>query len=130
MLPGGKWRVHDSDRPHPAVVTPGTVPGAPPSDAIVLFDGTSLDAWQAQATPWIVRDGAATSVPRADGEGENALVSKKSFGDVQLHLEFVSPNPPDKTSQDLGNSGIWFMQRYELQKIGRASCRERVCQYV
>src|SRR3546814_19150339 len=64
MLPGGKWRVHDSDRPHPAVVTPGTVPGAPPSDAIVLFDGTSLDAWQAQATPWIVKDGAATSVPQ------------------------------------------------------------------
>src|SRR3546814_1224968 len=42
-------------------------------------------------------------------------VSKKSFGDVQLHLEFVSPNPPAKTSQDRGNSGIWFMQRYELQ---------------
>src|SRR3546814_7253805 len=90
MLPGGKWRVHDSDRPHPAVVTPGTVPGAPPSDAIVLFDGTSLDAWQAQATPWIVKDGAATSVPRADGKGENALVSKQSFGAVQLHLEFAS----------------------------------------
>src|SRR3546814_13034263 len=92
MLPGGKWRVHDSDRPHPAVVTPGTVPGAPPSDAIVLFDGTSLDAWQAQATPWIVKDGAATSVPRADGKGENELVSKQSFGDVQLHLEFDRKN--------------------------------------
>ncbi|WP_247594756.1 DUF1080 domain-containing protein [Sphingopyxis sp. PAMC25046] len=115
MLPGGKWHVHDSDRPHPTVVTPGTVPGAPPSDATVLFDGTSLDAWQPQATPWIVKDGAATSVPRADGKGENALVSKQSFGDVQLHLEFASPNPPSKTSQDRGNSGIWFMQRYEIQ---------------
>ena len=115
MLPGGEWRVHDSDRPHPTVVTPGDVPGAPPSDAIILFDGQSLDAWQAQATPWIVRNGAATSVPRADGGGENALVSKQSFGDVQLHLEFASPNPPAKTSQDRGNSGIWFMQRYELQ---------------
>lgn len=114
MLPDGKWRVHDSDRPHPTVVTPGIVPGASPSDAVVLFDGKSLAAWQAQATPWIVKDGAATSVPRAGG-GENALVSKQSFGDIQLHLEFRSPNPPTKSSQDRGNSGIWFMQRYELQ---------------
>lgn len=114
-LPGGKWKVHDADRPYPTVVTPAAVPGAPPSDAVVLFDGTSLDAWQAQATPWTVKDGAATSVPRAGGGGENALVSKASFGDVQLHLEFRSPNPPTKSSQDRGNSGIWFMQRYEIQ---------------
>ena len=69
VLPDGKWQVHDSDRPHPTVVTPGAVPGAPPSDAVVLFDGKSLDAWQAQATPWVVKNGAATSVPRADGGG-------------------------------------------------------------
>jgi hypothetical protein len=115
MLPDGKWRVHDADRPYPTVVTPAAVPGAPPSDAVVLFDGKSLDAWQPQATPWTVRDGAATSVPRAGSGGENALVTKQSFGDVQLHLEFRSPNPPTKTSQDRGNSGIWFMQRYEIQ---------------
>ena len=115
MLPDGKWRVHDADRPHPETVTPGDVPGAPPSNAIVLFDGTSLDAWQPQATPWIVRDGAVVSTPRSEGEGENALVSKESFGDVQLHLEFRSPNPPESSSQDRGNSGIWFMQRYEIQ---------------
>jgi hypothetical protein len=115
MLPDGKWRVHDADRPYPIVLTPGAVPGAPPSDAVVLFDGKSLDAWQPQTTPWTVKDGAATSVPRAGGGGENALVSKQSFGDVQLHLEFRSPNPPTKTSQDRGNSGIWFMQRYEIQ---------------
>ncbi|WP_343519544.1 DUF1080 domain-containing protein [Sphingomonas sp.] len=115
MLPGGKWRVHDPDRPYPAAVTPGAVPGAPPSDAVVLFDGTSLDAWQPQATPWIVKDGAVVSAPRSQGQGENALVSKESFGDVQLHLEFRSPNPPEKNSQDRGNSGIWFMQRYEIQ---------------
>jgi len=115
MLPGGKWHVHDSDRPYPDVVTPAAVPGAAPSDAVVLFDGKTLDAWQPQATPWILKDGAVTSQPRAGGGGENALVSKQSFGDVQLHLEFRSPNPPTKTSQDRGNSGIWFMQRYEIQ---------------
>jgi hypothetical protein len=115
MLPDGKWRVHDPDRPYPDVVTPGAEPGAPPSDAIVLFDGTSLDAWQQQVTPWPIRDGAATSTPRAEGSGENALITRESFGDVQLHLEFRSPHPPEKSSQDRGNSGISFMQRYEIQ---------------
>ena len=38
MLPGVSWRVHDPKRPHPPTVTPGDIPGAPPSDAIVLFD--------------------------------------------------------------------------------------------
>ncbi len=115
MLPGGKWRVHDAERPYPTVVTPAAVPGAAPSDAVVLFDGKSLDAWQPQATPWTVKGGAAISTPRAQGQGENALVSKERFGDVQLHLEFRSPKPPEKSSQDRGNSGIWFMQRYEIQ---------------
>lgn len=114
MLPDGKWRVHDPDRPYPEVVTPAP-PGAPPSDALVLFAGTSLEAWQPQVTPWPIKDGAAISTPRAQGEGENALISKESFGDVQLHLEFRSPTPPEKFSQDRGNSGISFMERYEVQ---------------
>lgn len=115
MLPGVQWRVHDADRPTPAVATPAAQPGGAPSDAIVLFDGHSLDAWAPQRTPWPVKDGAFTVTSGAPGSGENALVSKQSFGDVQLHLEFRSPNPPTKTSQDRGNSGIWFMQRYEVQ---------------
>ena len=115
MLPDGKWRVHDPDRPYPAVVTPGAGPGAAPSDAVVLFDGTSLDAWQPQATPWPVANGAMTATPPASGEGGNGLTSKESFGDVQLHLEFRSPNPPRGTSQDRGNSGVYFMERYEIQ---------------
>src|SRR3954467_13872595 len=45
ILPGLKWHVHDPDRPHPKVVTPGQTPGAPPSDAIVLFDGKDLSKW-------------------------------------------------------------------------------------
>ena len=51
----------------------------------------------------------------SEGEDDHALVSKQSFGDAQLHLEFRSPNPPEKSSQDRGNSGILFMQRYEIQ---------------
>jgi hypothetical protein len=115
MLPGGKWHVHDPDRPAPRVVTPGATAAAAPSDAVVLFDGRSLAAWKAQRKPWPIKDGILTVPSRAESGGENALVTTQSFGDVQLHLEFRSPNPPQKTSQNRGNSGIWFMQRYEIQ---------------
>ncbi|WP_010544195.1 3-keto-disaccharide hydrolase [Sphingomonas elodea] len=114
-LPGGNWHVHDSDRPAPDVVTPAARPGGAPSDAIVLFDGRSLDAWTAQRKAWPVEGGVLTVPSRASSGGENALITRQSFGDVQLHLEFRSPTPPTKNSQDRGNSGIWFMQRYEIQ---------------
>ena len=115
MLPGGEWHVHDPDRPYPDVVTPGATVGAPPADAVVLFDGTSLEAFEPQDTPWPLTDGVATSIPRAAGEGENGLTTRDSFGSVQFHLEFRSPNPPQHSSQDRGNSGIYFMERYEIQ---------------
>src|SRR5688500_7691723 len=50
MLPGLPWRVHDPARPHPPVVTPGASPGAPPSDAVVLFDGRDLSSWAHRGT--------------------------------------------------------------------------------
>lgn len=115
VLPDGKWRVHDEDRPEPVKVTPATQPGGAPSDAITLFDGRSLDAWQAERFPWHLAEGVVTAPLRKDPRVENNLVSKQSFGDVQLHLEFRSPNPPTHKSQARGNSGIWFMQRYEVQ---------------
>jgi hypothetical protein len=115
MLPGGEWRVHDADRPAPVAVAPAAAPGGAPADAVILFDGRSTDAWRADRKPWPINDGALTIPSRASSGGENNLVSKQGFGDVQLHLEFRSPNPPARTSQDRGNSGIWFMQRYEVQ---------------
>lgn len=114
-LPDGEWKVHDADRPHPEVVTPGVTPGAPPSDAVVLFDGTSLDAWEPTGQPWQLENGVLTVPAREEGEEASTLVSKQSFGDVQLHIEFRSPSPPQKSSQDRGNSGVWFMERYEVQ---------------
>lgn len=84
MLPGGQWHVHDPDRPYPPVVTPGATAGAAPSDAITLFDGSSLDAWQGQKGPWEIKDGAMTAPPQAKGGGGNSLISRQSFGDVQL----------------------------------------------
>src|SRR5215212_4650917 len=64
VLPKQKWHVHDPDRPYPPVVKPGATPGAPPSDAIVLFDGKDLSKWghagrggQVVDTKWPVKDG-------------------------------------------------------------------------
>jgi hypothetical protein len=112
ILPSGRWHVHDPDRPQPAVVGPGSSAGATPSDAIVLFDGHDLKAW-ANADKWAIHDGAMIAPPGY----ADSVVSRQSFGDVQLHLEFRSPNPPTGTSQERGNSGVIFMQRYEVQVL-------------
>jgi len=115
MEPDGKWHVHDPARPQPPVVTPGTFSqmAVPPSDATVLFDGKDLSQWtdkQGQPAPWIVEDGVATSA-------KSDIVTKASFGDVQLHLEFREPTPPKGDGQGRGNSGVYFMGRYEIQVL-------------
>ena len=115
LLPGTSWHVHDSARPDPPVVSPGTEAGKPPSDAVVLFDGTSLSAWQAQATPWRLAGGTLTAPTRAKGQSPSPIDTVEGFGDMQLHLEFRIPPPDGPSGQDRGNSGIWFMQRYEVQ---------------
>ena len=116
LLPGGKWHVHDPARPRPAVVTPGTAssegqPGRPPSDAIVLFDGKDLSKWSNGGGPakWKVADGVA----EVNGTGD--VETKEAFGDVQLHLEWAEPAPAQGESQGRGNSGVFFMGRYEVQ---------------
>src|SRR5687768_2306668 len=66
-LPGQPCKVHDSKRPHPAVVTPGAEPGKPPSDAIVLFDGTDQSKWKndkGEAAAWKVENGYFEAVPK------------------------------------------------------------------
>jgi hypothetical protein len=116
LLPGGKWHVHDPARPRPPVVTPGAAssegqPGGPPSDAIVLFDGKDLSKWSSGGGPakWKVADGVA----EVNGTGD--VETKEAFGDVQLHLEWAEPTPAQGESQGRGNSGVFFMGRYEVQ---------------
>jgi hypothetical protein len=120
ILPGVKWHVHDGDRPLPPIVTPGTwstdsEPGRPPSDAVVLFDGTDLAHWHGRAdrpAPWKIVEGALVVAP-----GTGAIVTKDEFGDCQLHIEFASPVPPRGRDQERGNSGVMFFGRYEIQVL-------------
>jgi hypothetical protein len=120
MLPGGKWHVHDGDRPLPPIVTPGTAstqeePGRPPSDAVVLFDGKDLSHWRGRSgkpAAWTIEEGALVVAPRA---GE--ILSTDEFGDCQLHLEFSSPVPAKGSDQGRGNSGVMFFGRYEIQVL-------------
>lgn len=117
MLPDGKWHVHDSERPQPKAVTPGTessqaAPGKAPSDAIVLFDGADLSRWQtAKGGPagWKVENGYA----QVNGTGN--VQTKEEFGDCQLHVEWATPDPPQGGIMDRGNSGVLLMGRYEVQ---------------
>lgn len=93
------------DEKNPPAVDPGP-PGGPPSDAIVLFDGKDLSEWR--GGEWKVEDGVLT-VGRGD------LVTKRSFGDIQLHLEWRVPADTKGSSENRGNSGIKFHEAYEIQ---------------
>jgi hypothetical protein len=97
----------------PLVSTPA---GAAPSDAIVLFDGTNTDEWQTTDPTkpgWRIEDGAWVIVPRTGG-----MQTKRSFGDMQLHLEFRTPTNDTGTGQGRGNSGVMIMAgRYEVQVL-------------
>ncbi|MBN1465396.1 DUF1080 domain-containing protein [candidate division KSB1 bacterium] len=115
---GASWRVHDWNRPRPAIVTPAGPDdevGPAPSDAIVLFDGTDLSNWRAMdggTSRWIVKDGYMESV-----RGAGYVRTLQGFGDCQLHVEFMTPTPPEGDSQGRGNSGVFLMGRYEVQVL-------------
>jgi len=120
------WAIHDQNRPQPIRITPGTLssadkPGQPPSDAIVLFDGThaSLAKWEsdpkngvAGPTQWIVNEGAMECVPKS-----GYVRTKDQFGDCQLHIEWAAPKTVKGDSQGRGNSGIFLMGLVEIQVL-------------
>jgi len=115
-IPGQPWPVHSMDRPRPPEVNPGLErsPAPAPSDAIVLFDGRSLASWQAgdsTAAKWAVRNGYVEVVP-----GTGTMSTRRGFGDVQLHIEWLAP-PPVGEGQERGNSGVFLMGRYEVQVL-------------
>ncbi|MGL6096153.1 MAG: 3-keto-disaccharide hydrolase, partial [Fimbriiglobus sp.] len=93
--------------PEPVVVTPGATAANPPSDAVVLFDGKDLSKWK-NGEKWDVKDGYA--VARKTG-----IETTDKFGDVQLHLEFATPEKVTGSGQGRGNSGLFFHGVYEVQ---------------
>ena len=113
------WAVHDVNRPDPVKVA--AAPGKPPSDAIVLFDGTEESIarnWRdgkGNPTKWTVKDGAFVCTP-----GSGGAFTAEEFGDCQLHVEWKTPK------DDLygwGNSGVIFMGRYEIQILDSSDVR-------
>jgi hypothetical protein len=98
----------------PKMVTPGKN-NNPPSDAIILYRGVSDTAkWKEEngrPIRWIAND-SLTCVPRSA-----SIITKQSFGDCQLHVEWRTPVPAVGTSQGRGNSGIFPMTLYEVQVL-------------
>lgn len=121
--PWSKFKVHDMSRPQPPIVKPGTAsteetPGKPPDDAVVLFDGNNLDQWQAAGggdPTFTLQDGVMLSTNLKDPTNNKYLESKKKFGDIQLHVEFNEPTPPQGEGQSRGNSGVYIMGLFETQ---------------
>lgn len=101
------------DGPQPTVVTAADLPGQPPSDAIVLFDGKKSDEW-------IYSDGRPSAWPIVDGtlackSGTGNIYTRHKFSDAQIHLEFATPSMPQAHGQARANSGVYLQGRYEIQ---------------
>jgi hypothetical protein len=92
-------------------------PGVPPpAGALVLFDGSNLDAWAKTdgktPAPWKLVDGRAVQVQNG------SIVTRQKFdGHFKLHVEFRVPYMPKETGQARGNSGVYLQGRYEVQVL-------------
>ncbi len=114
--------------PVPEVVTPGSN-GSSPSDAIVLFNVENLDQWGVaprgnreriiehfskdlaiSPAEWTVEDGVMTVKP-----GSGDIITRQGFGDIQLHIEWKTPEEIDGDGQQRGNSGLFLQGLYEIQ---------------
>jgi len=129
IIPATNWHVHDGERPQPRVVTPGNLsdlpPLTPPSDAMILFDGSTASAenWVSHKDEspltWRVENGYMEVV-----KGGGDVKTKQQFGDIQLHVEWAAPfhiqkddEGNDRIGQGRGNSGVFLMGRYEIQVL-------------
>lgn len=115
------WPPKSMDRPRPEIIRPPE-PGKAPSDAIVLFDGSSFDAWELVGkrenagkvieSNWKLENGyMEIRPPRGD------LTSKREFGDCQIHIEWATPSVVKGEGQGRGNSGILLIGQAEIQVL-------------
>jgi hypothetical protein len=112
-----EWNIHDMNRPLPPVVKPGEagIPGQPPSDALVLFNGKDLSQWcdsKGKPARWKVEQDYMEVVKKT-----GSIRTKQNFGDCQLHIEWAAPLPAVGKGQERGNSGVFLMDTYELQVL-------------
>lgn len=107
-LPWCQWLVHDPDRPAPPRVDPGPAqaPVPAPADAVVLFNGKDLSAWNYAGSKLV--DGCIEA-------GEGPLESKSEFGDCQIHVEWMGPAHFEGPWYNQGNNGVLLMGVYEIQ---------------
>jgi hypothetical protein len=91
----------------PKIIDPAAKCGDAPSDAVILFDGKDLSKWEG-ADKWEIRDGYA--IPHG-----HDIKTKDAFGDCQLHVEWATPSIVSGSGQGRGNSGIYLMEKYEVQ---------------
>jgi len=115
MQPDGRWKVHDIKRPRPKIVSPGPfVSVEPPADAIVLLGKTNdLSQWQmvgGEPVTWPIASGVIST-------GKGFIQTKQQFTDVQLHVEFATPDKVAGNSQDRGNSGVFLSGVFEIQVL-------------
>ena len=111
------WAVHDWNRPKPHKVTPAEKPGDPPSDAVVLFDGTK----ESFEKNWCNSNGGPTQWKYSEEgyfyflpgwKNGGSIRSRAEFGDCQLHIEYRHDPGQiivDKGPQMRGNSGVFLM---------------------
>jgi len=115
ILPASGYHVHDGTRPQMPIVV--AQPGQIPSDAIQLFDGSSLDNWvnvgSGEPCGWTLALSDAMEVVPGVGD----IQSKQEFGSCQLHVEFMSPDLVKGDGQGRGNSGVFLMGCYEIQVL-------------
>jgi len=118
QLPNSEYCVHDARRPHPPVIEPGdgsNLRAEPPEDASVLLKGNSLEGWigpDSEEASWTVKDGFVEVNPETGD-----IHTTDTFGDCQLHLEWAPPEEVSGDGQGRGNSGIFLMDRYEIQVL-------------
>ncbi len=130
------WEATEDWNSTPSKVSPAMTNTLAPSDAIILFDGHDLSAWQKPkygigadmaTTEAITKNAVYENHPGTEAEwnivsdalvvkpGGGNIQTKKSFGSIQLHLEWLSPVDKDKEGQAYSNSGVFLMGLYELQ---------------
>jgi len=101
--------------PEPIVINPGKS-GSPPSDAIILFDGSDLLKWKnsksGKTANWTINNDKSMTIKQDGG-----IETIEEFGSIQLHIEWKTPKDVKGNGQGRGNSGVIFQRRFEVQVL-------------